>query len=208
VTDGGYVLPTLNFVPTEKNLRHQTKNLEKWWNDHNDEVFEAINYYVNCRWNVDSIEVLVGRLSKKGSRATTYNCEGEVPIGQPDKIYISIGTRVRWTKRNLCVFIHELIHCATLSRKDRRFNKPGLLEFWIFDELATDLLAQRVLKRVVGFNPKIRDSIKYALVDTSNRIIKDKELRDKLVKRTRRKLKSYLRTEKNFYSFRKNLKTL
>ena len=200
--------PTLNFVPTEKNLKRQTKNLEKWWNENKDEVFEAVDYYVNCRWNVDSIEVLVERLSKKGSRITTYNCEGEIDIYQTDKIHISIGTRVRWTKRNLCVFIHELIHCATHSHKDRRFNKPGLLEFWIFDELATDLLAQYVLKEAVGFSPKIRDSIEYALVETSNRIIKDKELRDKLVKRIRRKLKSYLKTEKKFRSFRKELKSL
>lgn len=200
--------PTLKFVPTKQTLKHQTKNLEKWWNDHNDKVFETMNYYVNCRWNVDSIEVLIGRLSKKGSKTTTYSCDGEVHIGQPDRIYINLGTRVRWTKRNLCVFIHELIHCATLAHKDRRFNKAGLLEFWVFDELATDLLAQCVLEVVVGFNPEIRDSIEYALLETSKHIIGDKELRDELVKRTRRKLKSYLKTEKNFYSFWKSLETL
>lgn len=200
--------PTLSFVPAEKNLKRQTNNLKKWWNENKAEVFEAIDYYVNCSWDLDSIEVLVEQLPKKGSRATTYNCEGEIDIYQPDKIHISIGSRVRWTKRNLCVLVHELIHCATHSHKDRRFNKPGLLEYWIFDELATDLLAQYVLKRAVGFNQKIRDSIEYALVETSNRIIKDKELRDELVKRTKKKLKSYLRTEKNFFSFRKNLKTL
>lgn len=201
--------PTLKFVPTEKNLKHQTKNLEKWWNYYEDDVFDAIDYYVKRPWDVDSIEVVVRRLSKKGFRATTYDCEGEIEIDHPDKIYISIGKRIRWTRRNLCVFIHELIHCATHSHKDRRFNKPSLLEFWILDELAADLLAQYVLKEAVGFNPKIRDSIEYALVETSNRIIKDKRLRDALVKRTKKKLKAYLKTEKkNFYSFRKNLKTL
>ena len=200
--------PTIKFFPNVKNLKNQTRNLEKWWNAHKNEVYDAMDHYVYCSWDVDSIKVLVKRLSKKGSRATTYNCEGEIDVDQPDRIHISIGTRVRWTKKRLCVFIHELIHCATHSHKDRRFNKPGLLEFWIFDELATDLLAQYVLKKAVGFNPKISDSMEYALVETSNRIVKNKKLRDALIKRTKRKLKSYLKTEKKFYSFRKNLMTL
>ena len=200
--------PALFFVSTDENLKQQTKNLAKWWKNHKDEVFEAIDFYVYCRWDVPSIEVLVERLSKKGSRTTTYDCEGEVFINQPGKIHISIGTRVRWTKRNLCVVIHELIHCATLSHKDRRFNEPGLLEFWIFDELATDLLAQYVLKKAVGFKPRIRDSVKYALVETSNSVFTDKELRDKLARGTKRKIKTYLKTGKNFYAFRKDLMTL
>lgn len=198
--------PTLQFVATEEKVRRQTENLKKWWDKHQDGILEAMDYYISCRWDLDSIHVLLEPLSKKGSKATTYECEGEVYIGQPDKIHISIGKRVRWSKRNLGVFIHELIHCATLSHKDRRYNEPGLLEDWIFDELATDLLSQYILKRVIGLKPKIRNSIEYALVDTSKVIIKDKELQDELVKRVKKILRSYLKTYKNFFSFRQNLK--
>jgi hypothetical protein len=200
--------PTLKFRATKESLIRQTENLEKWWNENKDRVLEAMDYYISCRWRVDSIQVLIAQLSKKGSKATTYECEGEVFIDEPDMIHISIGTRVRWTKRNLCVFIHELIHCATHSHKDKRYNKPGLLEYWILDELATDLLAQCILKKAVGFKPKIGDSIEYALVDTSNRLVKDRELQDELVRRVKKELRSYLRTEKKFYSFRKNLKNV
>jgi len=197
--------PILKFVPTEESLERQTGNLKKWWLENKERVFDAIDYYIYCNWQVGSIKVLVGRASKRGSRASTYKCEGEIFVGKPDELYISIGKRVRWTKGNLSVFIHELIHCATHSHEDRRFKKPGSLEFWILDELATDLLTQYVLKRVTGFKPKIRDSLDYALVDVTARFLNDKELRDKLIRRIKKKQRSYLKTEKKFYSFRKDL---
>lgn len=201
------MLPTLKFVAGRGKPISQMKNLEKWWDSNDRKVFNALNYYVKCTWSVKSIKVKVERSSRKGSKTPPYKCEGYVEIKRPDQIFLTVGSRVRWTKGSLCVFLHELIHCATLPRKDRRFSDPGTLEAWVLDELATDLLAQYVLKDVSKARPNIGNSIEYALIETADEVARDAELRTELVKKIRRVLKDYLVTEKsNFYSFRRDLK--
>jgi uncharacterized protein YjaZ len=198
--------PKLRFISKGSKAVHQTKNLESWWNKHEDKVLRLMSYYVKCRWNVGCIDVYVHSLSKKGSRKTPHECRGEVYTSQPRKLHIFIGTRVRWTKSNLSVFIHELIHCATHSHKDKRFSKPGLLEYWILDELATDLLAQHILKEAIDAKQITRSSIEYALDDTADLILKGKDTREKLIKNVEKTLRQYLKTErKKYYSFRKSL---
>jgi hypothetical protein len=111
--------PELTFISKSSNTVRQTENLEKWWKKHRDKVLELMDYYVKCKWEVENMEVHVQPLSKRGSKKTTYDCRGEVDPDQPQIMDIFIGSRVRWTKNNLCVFIHELIHCATRTSKTR-----------------------------------------------------------------------------------------
>lgn len=200
--------PTLKFVAGRGEPTRQLESLKEWWSKHQDSVFDAMDYYVKCKWQgVKCIEVHIERMSRKGSKTTTHWYNGFVGLDRPRRIHLSLGRRVRWTKNSLRVFVHELIHCATILDKDRRFKSAGLLEFWVLDELATDLLAQYILKDVMKCEPDIRRSIRYALEDTANEIARDKELHDKLVKNVQRELNSYLKTEKKkFRSFRKNLK--
>ncbi len=197
--------PQLKFVPKSSKVAAQTSNLENWWNRYEDKVLDLLDYYVKCKWEVEKVRVDVHLRSKKGSKKTTYECSGEVSPDEPWRIHLYVGTRIRWTKNNLAVFIHELIHCATHSHKDKRFRKPGLIEYWILDELATDLLSQFILKKAIGAEPMTRNSIEYALEDTASSMMDDKETRDKLVKNVERALRQYLKTEKKYYSFRKSL---
>jgi len=90
-----------------------------------------------------------------------------------------------------------------------RRNKPGLFEFWLLDELATDLVAQYVLKDLTKNEPNIRSSITYAQTEMVDRIARDRKLRNKLIRRVKIALRSYLGTEKkNYYSLRDSLKNV
>jgi uncharacterized protein YjaZ len=198
--------PKLEFTPKSKKVARQTQNLEKWWSNHEEKVLDRLDYYVKCKWEVPTIQVYIHPLSRKGSKKTTTECTGEVYPDQPRKIHLHTGNRVRWTKNNLSVFLHELIHCSTHTHRDKRFRKPGLIEYWILDELATDLLAQFILKEATGAETTTRNSVEYALEDAASSMLDDKDTRDKLVKNVEAALKKYLKTErKKYYSFRKSL---
>jgi hypothetical protein len=203
--------PTLTFraVGKSQSLIQQTSNLEKWWKNYQEKIYDALDRYVNIQWKIYNVRVVTQQIKKRGS---AYDCEGEVDIASPNVISLHLGNRIRWTPRNLVVFIHELIHCATIASEDRRFNEPGVLEFWIYDEFATDLLAQYVLKDAgIKYKPKILDSFEYAFLEISRKLMKSRQHREErvqFVKDINRKLLSYLKTtSKNFYSFRKMLKT-
>jgi hypothetical protein len=201
--------PTLLFhaVGRKPSLIRQTKNLREWWELYQQKIFDAFDWYVSVKWKIDEIEVALKHISKRGH---SYDCEGEVDVSKPNVINLYIGSKVRWTPRSLVVFVHELIHCATSSGEDLRFNEPGVLEEWIYDELAADLLAQHILKRAgINYRPNTLGSIEYAFLEVTRKLIRSRQFseeRKRFVREIKRKLRSYLETpSKNFYSFRKIL---
>lgn len=190
-------------------LINQTKNLKGWWERNEKKIYNALNYYVNIKWKIEKIEVVLRQVRKRGH---ALDCEGEVDISKPNMINLYVGSRIRWTSNNLVVFVHELVHCATLSGKDLRFGEPGILEDWIIDELATDLFAQHIMKRAaIKLRPNTLSSIEYAFLEVARKVIRSRqyeEERAKLVKETEKKLRRYLETaNKNYYSFRKALRS-
>jgi hypothetical protein len=189
-------------------LFNQAENLERWWEQNQRKILKQLDYYVNIKWQIERVEVILKQVRGKKH---ALDCEGEVDIGKPHVISLFIGKKIRWTPNNLLVFVHELVHCATLSAKDSRFGEPGIFEDWIFDEIATDLFAQHIMKGAgIKLRPNPLGSIEYAFLDVARKIIRSRQYRDermKLISEIKRKLLHYLRcTNKNYYSFRKALK--
>lgn len=203
--------PAVSFecVKQGEPIYSQTVNLGSKWDDVGEQVFEEIHYYVNLRWQIDKILVRTKQLVLKGSRDTPYTCHGEVSPDKPQTVLLSIGKKVKGGgSKVMGVLIHELIHSIVMSSPDYRFNKPGKLEDRIFDELATDLLAQHVLHRI--FHARIRtvSSVRYALDENARNIVLDKEYkseRDEIIKRVNRAIREYLKTRKNYFSLRRDL---
>jgi hypothetical protein len=191
-------------------LARQTMNLERWWRRSEGKILEQLDYYVGVKWRIEKVEVVLRQVR---GRNHALDCEGEVDVSKPDVITLYVGNKVKWTPGSLVVFVHELIHCATMSRRDLRFAKPGILENWIYDELAADLFAQHIIRRAgLKLKPDTLSSIEYAFLDVARNIVRSrqhKEERVKLVKEIDKKLRHYLNTEKkNYYSFRKTLRSL
>ena len=204
--------PTIKLRAAGKSrtLINQTRNLQNWWKRKEREIFDSLDYYVNVTWQIEEIDVVLRQAS---GRKQALDCVGEVDINKPDMITLHVGGKIRWTPNNLVVFIHELVHCATLSGKDLRFGRPGVMEDWIIDELATDLFAQHIMRRAgIKLRPNTLSSIEYAFLDVARKIIRSrqfKEERVRLVKEIERKLRRYLKTtNKNYYSFRKALRSI
>lgn len=207
----GMKCPILSFESAENRepLCSQTKNLSHKWDERGEQIFNSINYYVNCRWQIDNILVKTEQLIVKGSEYTPYQCYGEVNPDEPQIIHLSIGKKVQGGGTKLMAYlVHEVIHSLVSSNPDYRFNKPGKLEDRIFDELATDLLAEHVMHSIFHRRINTINSVKYALTTVAQEIVDDKEYkseREEIIKRANKAVREYLKTDKNYFSLRKKL---
>ena len=192
--------PHLVFSTKHDSLIKQTRNLETQWKRDGDTILENINYFVNIPWKIDKITVT---LFPTKSDADSLN--GEMDEKEPETIYLYVPAKNRWTPRRVGVLIHELVHSNVHSDKDSRHNEPNIVEFWIMDELATDLITEHIMKEVYGAKPNYKNVIEYALKDTSQRILKNKELLADMVKNMNSIFKEYRKNGSKYNSLRKKM---